>query len=125
MTSRQRAIRCRLFTCRLAIGYGTLPHSILRERHTVKKQIVSVSILHNAKLMAAIYFVVSIPMVLLMAIPLMMNEGVGASLLTMLLMPVLYLVFGFVFTLLAAWVYNVVAARVGGFEFTTVEVGKD
>jgi hypothetical protein len=32
---------------------------------------------------------------------------------------------GFVFTLFGAWVYNVIAARIGGFEFTTAEVGKD
>ena len=91
----------------------------------MKKQIVSVSVLHNAKLMAVIYFVISIPLVLLMTIPMLMQEGASASLFVMILMPVLYLVFGFVFTLLAAWVYNVVAARVGGFEFTTVEVGKE
>ncbi|MFC4929777.1 hypothetical protein [Massilia sp. GCM10023247] len=91
----------------------------------MKKQIVRVSVLHNAKLMAAIYFVVSLPLVLMMAVPMMMAEGTGASLLAMLLMPVLYTAFGFVFTLFGAWVYNGVAARVGGFEFTTGEAGKD
>lgn len=28
-------------------------------------------------------------------------------------------------TLVGAWVYNLVAAQVGGFEFTTVEIGGD
>ncbi|MFC5461891.1 hypothetical protein [Massilia niabensis] len=88
----------------------------------MKKQIVSVSVLHNAKLMAALYFVISIPLVILMTIPTLMQEGAGASLLLVILLPVLYLAFGFVLTLFGAWVYNGIAARVGGFEFTTSEV---
>jgi hypothetical protein len=91
----------------------------------MKKQVVNVSILQNAKVMAAIYFVVSIPLVLMMAIPVFMTEGVGGSLFAMVLMPVLYTAFGFVFTLFGAWVYNGIAARMGGFEFTTAEIGKD
>jgi hypothetical protein len=91
----------------------------------MKKQIVSVAILQNAKVMAALYFIISIPLVAMMAIPVLMAEGVSASLLAMVLMPVLYTAFGFVFTLFGAWVYNVVAARVGGFAFTTGEFGKD
>ena len=91
----------------------------------MKKQVVNVSVLHNAKLMAIIYLVISVPLVVLMAIPMVMQEGFSASLLAIVLMPVLYTAFGFVFTLFGAWVYNGIAARVGGFEFTTVEVGKD
>lgn len=91
----------------------------------MKKQIVRVSVLHNAKLMAAIYFVVSLPLVLMMAVSMLMTEGAGGSLVAMVLMPVLYAAFGFVFTLFGAWVYNGIAARVGGFEFSTVEVGND
>lgn len=37
-------------------------------------------------------------------------------------MPILYTMFGFVFPLLGAWMYNVAASMVGGFEFTTAEV---
>ena len=91
----------------------------------MKKQIARVSVLHNAKLMAVIYLVISLPLVVLMAIPMVMQEGFSASLMAIVLMPVLYTAFGFVFTLFGAWVYNGVAARVGGFEFTTVEIGKD
>ena len=91
----------------------------------MKKQILSVSILHNAKLMAVIYFVISLPLVVMMAIPVVMTEGIGGSLVAMILMPVLYTAFGFVFTLFGAWVYNGIAARVGGFEFTTSDIGRD
>jgi len=91
----------------------------------MKKQVVSVSILQNAKVMAALYLVLSIPFTLLMIIPALVGQGAGVSVAMLILMPVLYTLMGFVFTLVGAWVYNVVAARVGGFEFTTVEVAKD
>jgi len=91
----------------------------------MKKQVVSVSLLQNAKLMAALYFVISIPFTLLMIIPAVMGQGAGLSLMMLVLMPLLYTLMGFVFTLIGAWVYNLLAARIGGFEFTTAEVGKD
>ncbi|HBI69864.1 MAG TPA: hypothetical protein DDZ22_12885 [Massilia sp.] len=90
----------------------------------MKKQVVSVSILQNAKVMAALYLVLSIPFTLLMIIPALMGQGAGVSVAMLVLMPLLYTLIGFVFTLVGAWVYNVIAARIGGFEFTTVEVGK-
>ena len=91
----------------------------------MKKQVVSVSILQNAKVMGALYLVISIPLTLFMTIPALLTQGAGVSILAMILMPLLYTAFGFVFTLVGAWVYNLIAARVGGFEFTTAEVGKD
>lgn len=90
----------------------------------MKKQVVSVSVLQSAKVAAALYLVVSIPMCLLMLIPVMMGQGAGTgfSVVMLILMPVMYTVFGFIFTLIGAWVYNLVAAQIGGFEFTTAEV---
>jgi hypothetical protein len=93
----------------------------------MKKQIVRVSVLQSAKVAAALYLVISIPLCVLMLIPAMiMGTGVGGFSVVMLIaMPVLYTVFGFLFTLVGAWVYNMVASQVGGFEFTTREVGAD
>ena len=34
----------------------------------------------------------------------------------------LYLIFGFIFTIIGAWVYNLLAKWVGGIEFTTAEI---
>jgi len=90
----------------------------------MKKQIVNVSILQNAKVMAALYFVLSIPFALIMMLPVMTQGGTGMSIFMLVLLPLLYTLLGFVFTLIGAWVYNLIAARVGGFEFTTTEVGK-
>lgn len=91
----------------------------------MKKQVVGVSILQNAKVMGALYLVISIPLTLFMTIPALLAQGAGVSILAMVLMPLLYTAFGFVFTLFGAWVYNLIAARIGGFEFTTAEVAKD
>lgn len=91
----------------------------------MKKQVVNVSILQNAKVMAVLYFVISIPFMLLMIVPAMMGQDAGVSMTVLILMPLLYALMGFVFTLVGAWVYNQIAARIGGFEFTTAEVAND
>lgn len=92
----------------------------------MKKQIVNVSPLQTAKVFAALYFVMSIPLVLLSALPaMMMGQGASAMpLYVLILMPIFYVLFGFVFTLIGAWVYNLVASKVGGIEYTTVDVGQ-
>lgn len=92
----------------------------------MRKQIVRVSVLQSAKVAAVLYLVISIPMCLPMLIPALMGHGgAGYSVVMLIVMPVLYTLFGFIFTLIGAWVYNLVASRMGGFEFTTVEVGAD
>jgi hypothetical protein len=93
----------------------------------MKKQIVRVSILQSAKVAAALYLVISIPLCLSMLIPLMLTGGAmaGVSVGMLIALPVFYTVFGFLFTLIGAWVYNLVASQVGGFEFTTLEVAGD
>jgi len=89
----------------------------------MKKQIVQVSILQSAKVMAALYFVISIPFALLMMIPAMLSPTPSLGIGMLVMMPIFYTLFGFLFSLLGAWIYNLVAARIGGFEFQTVEVG--
>lgn len=89
----------------------------------MKKQIVHVSVFQSAKVMAVLYLVLSLPMVAIMAVP-ALASGQSYSFGFLVLMPVLYTVLGFIFTALGAWVYNLVAGRIGGFEFTTSEVSK-
>jgi hypothetical protein len=87
----------------------------------MRKQIIRVSPLQTAKVMAVLYFVMSLPFGLMMlAMP--MPEGAGFPWWMLILMPLAYMFFGFLFSLIGAWVYNLVAARVGGFEYTTVDV---
>ena len=89
----------------------------------MKKQIVQVSMLQSAKVMAALYFVISIPFALIMALATSFTNPTGVGWGMVIVMPVFYTILGFLFTLLGAWIYNLVAARIGGFEFQTVEVG--
>lgn len=83
----------------------------------MKVHIERVSVLQSAKVMAVLYFAISIPFALFFAIPILFGRQVGASLFMLVLVPVMYLVIGFLFSLLGAWIYNLVAAGIGGFEF--------
>jgi len=88
----------------------------------MKKQIKSVSLVQNAKVVAAIYLVISLPLlVIMLAIGGVANQ-VGMSMAAMCAFVAAYAGSGFIFTLIGAGIYNLVAARVGGFEFTTAEV---
>ena len=88
----------------------------------MKKQITSISPFQTAKVIALLYLLVSLPIVLLMGVALSFAPGSKApSMIVLVLMPVLYMVFGFIFTVIGAWLYNLVAKFVGGIEFTTSE----
>jgi hypothetical protein len=90
---------------------------------TMKKQIVQVSMLQSAKVVAGLYFVISLPVVLVLA-ALMSLSAQGVNMWVLVLFPLLQAVVSFLFALLGGWTYNLVAARLGGFEFMTAEVGK-
>jgi fatty acid desaturase len=89
---------------------------------TMKKQIVQVSVLQSAKVMAAVYFVTAIPVVVLASLFMSAVMPAGVSIVMLLVMPVAYALGAFIGAALGAWIYNLVAARIGGFEFTTAEV---
>jgi hypothetical protein len=88
----------------------------------MKKRIKSVALVQNAKMMAVMYLLLSLPMLAIMAVAGSVMNQAGLSLVSMVMFAVAYVASGFVFTLIGAWLYNVVASLVGGFEFTTAEV---
>jgi len=90
----------------------------------MKKRIKSVSLVQNAKMMAAIYLVLSLPVLLIMLSVGSMVNHAGLSVLAMVVLVIAYVASAFVFTLIGGWIYNLVASQVGGFEFTTAEVSK-
>ena len=85
----------------------------------MKHQIIRISALQTAKVMAALWFVISVPMILVMAIPMMATPNPMPPAFTgfMAAMPFLYALFGFVFVIISAAVYNWLASRMGGIEF--------
>lgn len=88
----------------------------------MKKQIIRVSPLQTAKVFAVLYFLMSIPLLGLMVVSFMLSPSpVRPSLTYLIALPFVYLVFGFIFTALGAWIYNLVASWVGGIEYTSIE----
>lgn len=86
----------------------------------LKKQIINIAPLQTAKVFALLYFVLSIPLVGLMAISFSLSPA-RPPMGFLLAVPFIYLIFGFFFTALGAWVYNLVASWVGGIEYTSNE----
>jgi hypothetical protein len=89
----------------------------------VTKQLLSVAPRQTAKVIALLWLAFTIPFVLLIALTFAFSNAphkppVGF----IVLMPVFYALFGYLFTLIGAWAYNLIAKRVGGIEFTTVEM---
>jgi len=77
----------------------------------------------NAKMLAALYLAMSLPIVAVFAVFFALSGQVVSAVAVLVVFPAVYAGTAFIGTLIAAWFYNAVAARVGGFEFTTKEVG--
>lgn len=90
----------------------------------MKKQIISIAPLQTAKVLAVLYFAITLPFIILSTLFMLVIPGDRTSSFSgfILLTPILYALFGFVFTLFGAWVYNKVAERIGGIEFQTQDV---
>jgi hypothetical protein len=88
----------------------------------MKKQILQVSVMQSAKVIAVLYFVMSIPFFALMALSAVSEPSSGIRVAGWLAMPLAYAFGGFLGCVISASVYNIIAARIGGFEFTTAEV---
>jgi hypothetical protein len=91
----------------------------------MKKQITRISPVQTAKVLAALSLIGSLPFLLFMIVPMMtMAEAerppfpVGF----LFLAPLFYGAVTFIFTLVGAWIYNLVTKYLGGIEFTSVEV---
>ena len=83
----------------------------------LRKQIIRFAPLQTAKVMALLYLLISLPLVLLMFLAMSFAPGPKPAMGVMLiLMPIFYAVFGFIFTIIGAWAYNFVASIIGGIE---------
>ena len=87
------------------------------------KQLLSVSPRQTAKVIALLWLAFTLPFVLIMGVGISLSNAPHKPPIGFLvLMPLFYAGFGYLFTLFGAWLYNLVAKRVGGIEFTTIEV---
>jgi hypothetical protein len=92
---------------------------------TMKKQIVRISIIQSSKivtllytLLGFIYTLIGIPLAIFATTPQMQIIGIVYC-----FGPVFMAVLGFIFFVIGAAIYNLLASRVGGFEFEVKDVG--
>lgn len=89
----------------------------------MRKRITRIAPFQLGKVTAVLYALLSIPLVLIMALGSRLNPSAEAMpLWFIVVIPVIYIVIGFMFTAFFAWIYNVVAKWTGGIEFESVEV---
>ena len=90
----------------------------------MKARVLRFSPHQNAKVFAVLMAVSSLVFVVpLMAIAGMFApKGAGFPLMMTILMPLIYLVFGYISVVIGCWVYNLLAQYTGGIEFETQPV---
>lgn len=88
----------------------------------MKKQIVNVSVIQSAKVLAVLYMLISLPVLAVMAVIGVFSGNVGSAIAMLVIGPLMYGLVTFLCTGLLAWLYNVAARRVGGLEFSTEEM---
>ena len=88
----------------------------------MRRQITHVSVGQTSKVIASLYFVVAVVIAVIAFIAVSVTGANNFSPLLILLFPIIYgVVIWLVFALMLS-VYNMVAARIGGVEFESVDV---
>jgi len=88
----------------------------------VKIRIKNVGVAQCAKMIAGIYFIISLPIVALIMLAAMAAGKASIGIGVLIITPFVYAFFSYLGGLLCAWIYNMVADRIGGFEYTTSEI---
>jgi hypothetical protein len=89
----------------------------------MRRQITRVSVGQTSMVIASLYFVVAVVIAVIAFIAVSVTGANNFSPLLILLFPIIYgVVIWLVFALMLS-VYNMVAARIGGVEFESVDVG--
>lgn len=88
----------------------------------MKIRIKRLSVSQCAKMVAALYFVFSLPLLLVFMLlaPLLGQTPFGFG--ALIVFPFLYAFVSYLGGVLCFWIYNLVAHRVGGFEYTAAEI---
>ena len=90
----------------------------------MKKQISRISIHQTSKVISLIYFVVSAVVCIPVGIFGLISTGNMESLF-MVIVPVVYLVAGYIMIAVVSWVYNLIAASFGGIELTLQDIEEE
>ena len=89
----------------------------------MKKQLIRISILQSSKIMTALYVLMGC-IYTLIAIPMIIfgNHQIRVMGMIYLFMPIIMGIFGFIFFVIFAAVYNLLAGWLGGFEVEVKDV---
>ena len=88
----------------------------------MKHRIQHVGVAQCAKMIAGIYFVISLPVVAIVLLLAMATGKASIGMGGLVLLPFVYALASYVAGLLCAWIYNLVADRIGGIEYTTADI---
>jgi len=88
----------------------------------MKRRIDEVSPQAASKIMAILYFVFTLLFVPIGLIMMLAGKAPFSAGLFFILAPVIYGAIGYIFVYIGCWVYNFIAKRVGGIEFTVSDV---
>ena len=88
----------------------------------MQRQITRISPFQTAKVVAVLYFVITIPFIILFGIvSTFAPGGQRFGIVFAIAAPFIYAIVGFIFCIVGAWIYNAVAKLVGGIEYTSTE----
>ncbi len=88
----------------------------------MKHQIIHISAFQTSKIFALIYFFISIPFIAVFLITTYFSFGQKMVFpIEVIAMPFVYMVFGFIFTFMGICIYNLIARKVGGIEYTITD----
>ena len=89
----------------------------------MKKRVKHIAVVQFGKMLAAVYFVAMLPLLAILLLAILtgvemppIGAGVG------ILVAIAYIVSIYLAGMLSAWIYNIVAARLGGVEYTVNEI---
>ena len=89
----------------------------------MKKRVKHIAVAQCGKMLAAIYFVISLPILAIVLLAFLTGLDMPSiSVGVVVMVAVAYIVIGYLSGMLSAWIYNVVAARLGGIEYTVNEI---
>lgn len=88
----------------------------------MRKQLTYVAPKQTAKVMGLLWVGFTLPLILIMMVMIGASSAPNKPhVLVFLVFPVMYGICGYLFTLFGAWVYNQVAKRFGGIEYSTTD----
>ncbi|MBD8541670.1 MAG: hypothetical protein RR983_12400 [Massilia sp.] len=89
----------------------------------MKKRVKHIAVAQFGKMLAAVYFIAMLPVLAIVLLAMLTGAEmppIGAG--VVILVAIAYIVSIYLAGMLSAWIYNIVAARLGGVEYTVNDI---